>query len=68
VICNIFSKWEINIDFVYGKNIVDGERALSKPTKCVFIEIPLNSTLETIDLKLYAELIMFLQLQPYNGY
>ena len=46
----------IETEFVDGADLAQWERALSKPTKCVFLETPSNPTLEIIDLEKVVEL------------
>ncbi len=46
----------VETEFVDGTDLAQWERALSKPTKCVFLETPSNPTLEIIDLEKVAEL------------
>jgi len=55
IIDELLPKWGVETVFVDGTDLIQWERALSKPTQCVFLETPSNPTLEIIDLKKVAE-------------
>lgn len=56
VLSEILPNWGVEVEFVHGSNKADWEKALSKPTKVVFVETPSNPMLEIIDLKMVSEL------------
>ena len=56
IVNDILPKYGIVHDFVDGHDIAQWQRALSKPTKAVFLETPSNPMLEIIDLPQVAKL------------
>lgn len=56
IINDLLPRFAIESEFVDGADPGAWERALSKPTACVFIETPCNPTLELIDIRAVAEL------------
>lgn len=56
IISELLPRYGIETEFVDGTDLKQWEKALSKPTQCVFLETPSNPTLEIIDLKRVAEL------------
>ena len=57
VVLNEFlPRWGVTVDFVYGNDPKVWEKALSKPTKAVFVETPSNPMLDIVDLKMVSEL------------
>ena len=55
IIDELLPRYGVETEFVDGTDLIQWERALSKPTACVFLETPSNPTLEIIDLKKIAE-------------
>jgi O-succinylhomoserine sulfhydrylase len=55
IIAELLPRYGIETEFVDGTELDQWEKALSKPTQCVFLETPSNPTLEIIDLKQVAE-------------
>jgi len=56
ILSEILPRYGIETEFVDGTDLDQWERALTKPTKAVFLETPSNPTLEIIDLKAVADL------------
>ena len=56
IIAEILPRYGIESVLVDGTDLDAWERALSRPTACVFIETPSNPTLEIIDIAAVAEL------------
>jgi O-succinylhomoserine sulfhydrylase len=56
IIADQLPKFGIETVLVDGTDLEQWEQALSKPTKCVFLETPSNPTLEVIDLPAVSEL------------
>ena len=56
VLAEILPKWGVTVEFVKGSVKADWEKALSRPTKAVFIETPSNPTLEIVDIAMVSEL------------
>ncbi|MSO55264.1 MAG: O-succinylhomoserine sulfhydrylase [Rhodospirillales bacterium] len=56
VMTEILPKFGIITELVDGKDLNAWKKALSTPTKAVFVETPSNPTLEIIDLKAVADL------------
>ncbi len=56
VLSEILPKWGVEVEFVHGNKKSDWEKALTKPTKVVFVETPSNPMLEIIDLRMVSEL------------
>ncbi|HVO03706.1 MAG TPA: O-succinylhomoserine sulfhydrylase [Candidatus Cybelea sp.] len=52
----IFPKWGIETEFVDGRDTAAWARALSKPTKAVFLETPSNPGLRLVDLQAVTDL------------
>jgi len=56
IIAELLPRYGVETEFVDGTDLNQWEKALSKPTQCVFLETPSNPTLEIIDLDRVAEL------------
>lgn len=57
VVLNEFlPRWGVTVEFVSGTDEKLWEKALSKPTKAVFIETPSNPMLDIVDLKMVSNL------------
>ena len=57
VVLNEFlPKWGVEVVFISGNEKTDWEKALSKPTKAVFIESPSNPVLDVVDIKMVSDL------------
>lgn len=56
VLAEILPKWGVTVEFVKGSLKADWEKALSRPTKAVFIETPSNPMLEIVDIAMVSEL------------
>ena len=56
IIAEILPKYGIETELVDGIDLTQWRAALSKPTKCVFIETPSNPRLEIIDISAVADL------------
>jgi O-succinylhomoserine sulfhydrylase len=57
IICNeILPRFGVDIEFVDGTDLAQWERALSKPTKCVFLESPSNPCLDIVDIEAVSRL------------
>ena len=57
VVLNEFlPKWGVEVVFISGNEKSDWEKALSKPTKAVFIESPSNPVLDVVDIKMVSDL------------
>jgi len=56
VLSEILPKWGVTVEFVKGSVKADWEKALSLPTKVVFIETPSNPVLEIVDISMVSEL------------
>ena len=56
IITELLPRWGIETEQVDGSDLGQWERALSKPTKAVFLESPSNPGLEIIDLKAVCDL------------
>jgi O-succinylhomoserine sulfhydrylase len=52
----ILPKYGVDICFVHGTSLNEWEKALSKPTKAIFLETPSNPNLEIIDITSIAKL------------
>jgi O-succinylhomoserine sulfhydrylase len=52
----ILPKWGVEVEFVDGRDNAAWAKALSKPTKVVFLESPSNPGLRLVDLKTVADL------------
>ncbi len=56
VLTEILPKWGVSIELVKSDDIEGWKRALSQPTKVVFIETPSNPMLEITDIKFVSDL------------
>ena len=56
VLSEFLPKWGVTVEFVTGSEKPDWEKALSRPTKAVFIETPSNPMLEIVDIAMVSEL------------
>jgi O-succinylhomoserine sulfhydrylase len=56
IVSELLPRYGIACEFVDGTDLGQWEKALSKPTNCVFLETPSNPTLEIIDLSAVAKL------------
>lgn len=56
VITEILPKWGVTYELVKANDLAAWEKALSKPTKAVFIETPSNPLLEITDIRAVSEL------------
>ena len=56
VLSEILPKWGVTVECVKGSVKSDWEKALSRPTKAVFIETPSNPMLEIVDIAMVSEL------------
>jgi O-succinylhomoserine sulfhydrylase len=56
VITEILPKWGVTYELVKANDIAGWEKALSKPTKAVFIETPSNPLMEIVDIRFVADL------------
>jgi O-succinylhomoserine sulfhydrylase len=52
----ILPKWGVQTEFVDGRDTAAWAKALSKPTKVVFLETPSNPSLRLVDVKAVADL------------
>jgi len=56
VITEILPKWGVTYELVKANDKAAWEKALSKPTKAVFIETPSNPLLEIVDIRFVSDL------------
>lgn len=56
ILTQVLPRFGVEVVLVDGKDLSAWQEALSKPTKCVFIETPSNPTLEIIDIPAVAKL------------
>ncbi len=56
VLTEILPKWGVTIELVKGNNQDSWAKALSSPTKAVFIETPSNPLLNIVDIKMVSDL------------
>jgi O-succinylhomoserine sulfhydrylase len=56
VITEFLPKWGVTFELVKGNDPAVWAKALSKPTKAVFIETPSNPLLEIVDIKMVSDL------------
>ena len=56
VITEIFPKWGVTYELVKANDKAAWEKALSRPTKAVFIETPSNPLLEIVDIQFVSDL------------
>jgi len=56
VITEFLPKWGVTFELVKGNDPIVWAKALSKPTKAVFIETPSNPLLEIVDIRMVSDL------------
>lgn len=56
VLTQILPRWGVEVELVVGNDEADWKKALSKPTKAVFIETPSNPLLGILDIQMIASL------------
>ena len=56
VITEILPKWGVTYELIKANDKAGWEKALSKPTKAVFIETPSNPLLEIVDIRFVSDL------------
>ena len=56
VITEFLPKWGVTFELVKGNDPAAWEKALSKPTKVVFIETPSNPLLDIVDIRMVSDL------------
>ncbi len=56
ILTEILPRYGVETTIVGGTDLDEWERALSRPTKCVFVETPSNPGLDIIDIKSVSEL------------
>ena len=56
VITEFLPKWGVTFELVKGNDAAAWAKALSKPTKAVFIETPSNPLMEIVDIKMVSDL------------
>lgn len=56
ILTDILPRYGIETVIIDGTDLKQWEQALSKPTRCIFLETPSNPTLEVVDLKAVSEL------------
>src|SRR5690349_4889890 len=56
ILTDILPRYGIETVIVDGTDLKQWEQALSKPTRCIFLETPSNPTLEVVDLKAVSKL------------
>ena len=56
VVTEILPKWGVTYELVKANDKAGWEKALSKPTKAVFIETPSNPLLEIVDIRFVSDL------------
>ena len=56
VLTEFLPKWGVTTELVKGNSRADWERALSQPTKAVFIETPSNPLMDIVDIKMVSEI------------
>ena len=56
IIHDLLPRFGVEAEFVDGPDLAAWERALSRPTRAVFVETPANPTLELVDLAAVADL------------
>jgi O-succinylhomoserine sulfhydrylase len=56
VITEILPKWGVTYELVKANDMAAWEKALSKPTKAVFIETPSNPLMEIVDIRFVSDL------------
>ncbi|CAB4789278.1 unannotated protein [freshwater metagenome] len=56
ILMEILPKWGVNVELVESNDQKGWAKALSKPTKVVFIETPSNPMLDIVDIKMVSDL------------
>ena len=56
VLTEILPKWGVNVELVKGNDPSAWAKALSTPTKAVFLETPSNPMLDIVDIKMVSDL------------
>ena len=56
ILTDVLPRYGIETVIIDGTDLKQWEQALSKPTRCVFLETPSNPTLEVVDLKAVSAL------------
>jgi O-succinylhomoserine sulfhydrylase len=56
ILTDILPRYGVETVLVDGTDLKQWEQALSKPTRCIFLETPSNPTLEIVDLKAVSKL------------
>jgi len=56
ILCDLLPRYGIEVELVPGADLDAWKKALSKPTRCVFLETPSNPSLELIDIAAVAKL------------
>ena len=56
VLTQILPRWGVEVELVAGNDEADWKKALSRPTKAVFIETPSNPLLGILDIQMIASL------------
>ena len=56
VLTEILPKWGVTVELIKGNDATDWAKALSKPTKAVFIETPSNPLNEIVDIRMVSDL------------
>lgn len=56
VITEFLPKWGVTYELIAGNDPVVWKKALSKPTKAVFLETPSNPLMEIVDIKMVSDL------------
>jgi O-succinylhomoserine sulfhydrylase len=56
ILTDILPRFGIETTIIDGTDLKQWEQALSKPTRCIFLETPSNPTLEVVDLKAVSKL------------
>ncbi len=56
IVSDLLPRYGVEVTLVDGKDLDAWKKALSRPTRCVFLETPSNPTLEIIDITAVSEL------------
>jgi len=56
IIADLLPRYGVEIELVPGSDLDAWKKALSKPTRCIFLETPTNPSLELIDIAAVSEL------------
>ncbi len=56
ILTDILPRYGVETVIIDGTDLKQWEQALSKPTRCIFLETPSNPTLEVVDLKAVSQL------------